>query len=182
MIYSESEKQLNASPPTHEVFQYLTPLLLGVLGLMSIGKTESIFKTHPANLWAFLSATLIYCPALGLMKTKTIDNSETCSQILTYVLFISGTFSCVSLFSILLPNLIGKLVLWAASPIILAIVALFYFQERIKIAIGLVQDKFKNLWRIANAMGWVEDKLKSTRIANAMGWVKELPRSWAEAA
>ncbi|CAL5420376.1 unnamed protein product [Camellia sinensis] len=175
------------SPPSHVVFQNLIPLLLTVVGLTYIGKTLSPMETHHASVWAFLFATVIYWSILGLMIAKTFDG-ETCSQILSYVLFISGTFSCASLFSILLPNLLGQFVLHVSLPLILAVAALFYFCKRIKIAIGdnlnsqRITDSFDwVLNKFNSARGWVQDNLNSQTIENSFDWVRNkfnFARGW----
>ncbi|CAL5420840.1 unnamed protein product [Camellia sinensis] len=154
MSSSSALQSQNQSPPSHVVFQSLIPLELTVLGLTYIGKTLSPMETHPANVWAFLFSILIYWPTMGLMIARTFDG-ETCSQILSYVLFISGTFSFA---------------------------ALFYFHDRIEIAIGWVRDNL-NSQTIANsfdwvlnkfnfARGWVQDNSNSQTITNSFDWVR----------
>ncbi|CAL5423314.1 unnamed protein product [Camellia sinensis] len=162
MSSSSALQSQNQSPPSHVVFQSLIPLELTILGLTYIGKTLSPMETHPANVWAFLFSILIYWLTMGLMIARKFDG-ETCSQILSYALFISGTFSCAFLFSIFLPNLLGQFGLHA-----------------IEIAIGWVRDNF-NLQTIANSFGWVQDNLNLQAITNSFDWVRNkfnFARGW----
>ncbi|KAL7194371.1 hypothetical protein ACSBR1_034725 [Camellia fascicularis] len=105
--------------------------------------------------WTFFIAICIYCLALGLIQEMKID-SAIYSQILDNFAIISGTVSCVSLVSIFLSDLLGKLVLCVLLPIILASILL-------KQVIFCCPDMFGATYlsikqRISNAIDWVQDK------------------------
>ncbi|CAL5435828.1 unnamed protein product [Camellia sinensis] len=151
-------KEFKSSPPCQAIFKYLIPTLVALLAMKYNGKTENPFEAHPANMWTFFIAICIYCLALGLIQEMKID-SAIYTQMLGYLAIISGTVSCVSLISIFLPDLPGKLVLWVLLPIILAGILL-------KQVIFCCPDMFGATYlsikeRISNAIDWVRDKFNS---------------------
>lgn len=110
--------------PWHAVFAFLNPLLIGLLQVQSQSTMDSPFKTHPANMWTFLLATVLYCLAFAANIKRRRLRSR-------YALFsrdvalISGSLSSVSLISIFLPGLLRQLIFF--SWIIFSIVVLRQF-------------------------------------------------------
>ncbi|KAL5798839.1 hypothetical protein ACOSQ2_003659 [Xanthoceras sorbifolium] len=89
--------------PYHAVFGFLIPLLIAVLQVNNQGTNNYSFETHPANLWAFLLATLVYCFAFAAdIKYKFYNPRLRYAQLSRLVAVISGSLSSVSLISIFL--------------------------------------------------------------------------------
>ncbi|KAK4848980.1 hypothetical protein QYF36_019390 [Acer negundo] len=88
-------------------FKCLIPMLVGVLQVNSQSKDQSPFETHTSNMWLFVFSTLIYYSAVQGSMPLAI---------------ISGSLSSVSLLSVLLPCLLGRLIFiaWAFVTIIVA--------------------------------------------------------------
>ncbi|KAK3195133.1 hypothetical protein Dsin_026443 [Dipteronia sinensis] len=110
----DSEQKFFSRMPYHAVFGFLIPLLVAVLQVNNQGTNNHSFETHPANLWAFLLATLVYCFAfVADIKSQYYNSSY--AQLYSLVVVISGSLSSVSLISVFLPDLLGRLifVLWA---------------------------------------------------------------------
>ena len=100
----------------HEVFGFLIPLLVAVLQLQvnNQGTNKYSFETHPANLWVFLLATTVYCFAfVADIKSQYYNTSY--AQLYSLLAVISGSLSSVSLISVFLPDLPGRLIFipWA---------------------------------------------------------------------
>ncbi|KAK3195134.1 hypothetical protein Dsin_026444 [Dipteronia sinensis] len=105
-----------ARMPYHAVFGFLIPLLVGVLQVNNQG-----FETHPANLWAFLLATLVYCFAF-VADFKSQYYNPSYAKLYGLVAVISGSLSSVSLISLFLPDLPGRLIFipWAFVSIVVS--------------------------------------------------------------
>ncbi|KAK2650632.1 hypothetical protein Ddye_018121 [Dipteronia dyeriana] len=103
--------------PYHAVFGFLIPLLVGILEVNSQGTNKSSFETHPANMWAFLSATFIYCFAFAADMKSQLHSSTTTGQskLSSLTAVVSGSLSSVSLVSVFLSRLLGRLlfIIWA---------------------------------------------------------------------
>lgn len=111
------------SMPWHAIFAFLNPLLVGVLQVKGQSSKVSPFDTHPADMWTFLLATLLYCFAFAAnIKYHGQRTSASYSRISGHVALLSGSLSSVSLLSIFLPTLLGRLIfiLWLTFPMIVA--------------------------------------------------------------
>ncbi|TXG62646.1 hypothetical protein EZV62_009640 [Acer yangbiense] len=97
-------------------FKYLIPMLITVLQVSS-QRSESPFKSHPANMWISLIATFIYYFAVAAQLENTIFFERS-----IIVAAISGPLSAVSLVSMFLPGLLGFLIFipWTLLTIIIA--------------------------------------------------------------
>ncbi|KAL7169018.1 hypothetical protein ACSBR2_034110 [Camellia fascicularis] len=160
----QSGKEFKTPPPCQAIFKYLIPTLVALLAVKYNGKTENPFQAHPANMWTFFIARCIYCLALGLIQEMKID-SPIYSKILGHLTFISGTVSCVSLVSIFLPDLPGKLVLCILLSIILVGILLKQVIFCCPDMLGATYLSIKQ--RISNAIVWMQDKFSSV-IRNLM--------------
>ncbi|KAK2650693.1 hypothetical protein Ddye_018182 [Dipteronia dyeriana] len=107
--------------PYHAVFGFLIPLLVAVLQVNNQGTNRYSFQTHPANLWVFLLATLVYCFA-SVADFKSQYYNPSYAQLYSLVAVISGSLSSVSLISIFLPDLPGRLIFipWAFVSIVVS--------------------------------------------------------------
>ncbi|KAK3195132.1 hypothetical protein Dsin_026442 [Dipteronia sinensis] len=103
--------------PYHAVFGFLIPLLVAVLQMNNQGTNNYSFETHPANLWVFLLATLVYCFAF-VADIKSQYYNPSYAQLAV----ISGSLSSVSLISLFLPDLPGRLIFipWAFVSIVVS--------------------------------------------------------------
>jgi len=107
------------STPCHAVFAFLNPLLIGVIQVKFQGTAQSPFQTSSPSMWAFLLATFIYCFAFAAnMRFKCTRYS----RLSGHVAFFAGSFSSISLVSVLLPALLGRLIfaVWIILPIMVA--------------------------------------------------------------
>ncbi|KAL3571848.1 hypothetical protein D5086_025752 [Populus alba] len=107
------------STPCHAVFAFLNPLLITVIQVKFQGTAQSPFQTSLPSMWAFLLATIIYCFAVAAtMRFK----STWYSRLSGHVAFFAGSFSSISLVSVLLPALLGRLVfaVWIILPVMVA--------------------------------------------------------------
>ncbi|KAK4847451.1 hypothetical protein QYF36_002032 [Acer negundo] len=119
---SDSEQMLISRMPYHAVFLFLNPLLVAVLqAANNQGTNRYSFETHPANLWVFLLATIVYCFAF-VADIKSQDYNTSYAQLYSLVAVISGSLSSVSLISVFLPDLPGRLIFipWAFVPIVVS--------------------------------------------------------------
>ena len=107
--------------PYHAVFVFLNPLLVAVLQVNNQGTNKYSFETHPASLWVFLLATIVYCFAF-VADIKSQDHNTSYAQLYSLVAVISGSLSSVSLISIFLPDLPGRLIFisWAFVSIVVS--------------------------------------------------------------
>ncbi|KAK4848816.1 hypothetical protein QYF36_017751 [Acer negundo] len=114
---SVSEQKFFSRMPYHEVFGFLIPLLVAVLQVNNQGTNNHSFETHPANLWVFLLATLVYC---FVFVSQYYNQSY--AQLYSLVAVISGSLSSVSLISVFLPDLPGRLIFipWAFVSIVVS--------------------------------------------------------------
>ncbi|KAL5828366.1 hypothetical protein ACOSQ3_017834 [Xanthoceras sorbifolium] len=82
-------------------FNRLIPVLVAVL------QSKDVFETHPANMWVFVVSTFIYFSAAQRSMPLAV---------------VSGSFSAVSIVSVLLPRRLGPLIFiaWTVIPIIVA--------------------------------------------------------------
>ncbi|KAH7576298.1 hypothetical protein ACOSP7_003466 [Xanthoceras sorbifolium] len=113
----DSEPKFVSWMPYHAVFGFLIPLLIAVLQVNNQGTNNYSFETHPTNLWAFLLATLVYCLAFAAdIKYQFYNPRLSYAQLSRLVAVISGSLSSVSLISIFLPYLPGRLIfiVWAS--------------------------------------------------------------------
>ncbi|KAH8488415.1 hypothetical protein H0E87_024181 [Populus deltoides] len=107
------------STPCHAIFAFLNPLLIGVIQVKFQGTAQSPFQTSLPSMWAFLLATIIYCFAFAAnMRFKCTRYS----RLSGHVAFFAGSFSSISLVSVLLPALPGRLIFaaWIILPIMVA--------------------------------------------------------------
>ncbi|TXG62583.1 hypothetical protein EZV62_009577 [Acer yangbiense] len=111
------EQKLFSHMPYHAVFGFLIPLLVAVLQLNQ-GTNNYSFQTHPANLWVFLLSTSVYCFAF----VADIKSNPSYAQRYSLVAVISGSLSSVSLISLFLPDLPGRLIFipWAFASIVVS--------------------------------------------------------------
>ena len=107
------------SAPCHAVFAFLNPLLIGVIQVKFQGTAQSPFQTSLPSMWAFLLATIIYCFAFAANMTF---KCTWYSRLSGHVAFFAGSFSSISLVSVLLPALLGHLIfsVWIILPIVVA--------------------------------------------------------------
>ncbi|KAL9448585.1 hypothetical protein AB3S75_015963 [Citrus x aurantiifolia] len=96
-----NEGNLVSSMLYQVIFAYLIPVLIGILGANTQGRTEPLFKTHTINMWGFIVAKAIYCFALAA-DIKSRLHQENSSQLSGLVAVVSGSVSAVSLVSTLL--------------------------------------------------------------------------------
>ncbi|TXG62637.1 hypothetical protein EZV62_009631 [Acer yangbiense] len=107
--------------PYHAVFGFLIPLLIALLQVNNQGTNKYSFETHPANFCVFLLATFVYCVAFAAdMKSKFYITKY--AKLSSFVTVISGSLSSVSLISIFLTPLLGRLLFisWAFVSIVLS--------------------------------------------------------------
>ncbi|TXG62587.1 hypothetical protein EZV62_009581 [Acer yangbiense] len=120
---SDSEQKLFSRMPYHAVFGFLIPLLVAVLQLQvnNQGTNNYSFETHPANLWVFLLATLVYCFAF-VADIKSQYYNPSYAQLYSLLAVISGSLSSVSLISVFLPDLPGRLIFipWAFVSVVVS--------------------------------------------------------------
>ena len=107
--------------PWHAVFAFLNPLLIGVLQVQCQGQSVSPFDTHRSDMWTFLLATLVYCFAFAA-NIKRRGGRTTYALISGHVALISGSLSSVSLVSVFLPKLLGRLIFfsWIILPVVVS--------------------------------------------------------------
>ncbi|KAK9217431.1 hypothetical protein WN943_006058 [Citrus x changshan-huyou] len=102
----------------HNVFGYLIPALIGIVGANMQGTNERLLETHTTNVWSFLITTAIYCYA-------HLAHQENSSQSWALVARVSGSVSAVSLASTFVPRSdIGHIILytaWLCSSIIIVV-------------------------------------------------------------
>ncbi|KAK2650614.1 hypothetical protein Ddye_018103 [Dipteronia dyeriana] len=117
----DSEQQLASWIPYHTVFGFQIPLLIALLQVNNQGTNKYSFETHPANLWVFLPATFVYCVAFAA-DMKSNFYSTNYAKLSRFVAVISGSLSYVSLISIFLPPLPGRLIFipWTLVSIVLS--------------------------------------------------------------
>ncbi|KAK2650624.1 hypothetical protein Ddye_018113 [Dipteronia dyeriana] len=129
----DSEQKFVSWMPYHAVFGFLIPLIIAVLQVNNQGINKYSFETHPANLWVFLLATFVYYVAFAAdIQSKFYSTKY--GKLSSFVAVISGSLSSVSLVSIFLPPLLGRLIFipWAFVSIVLSrgfivsICSLFY--------------------------------------------------------
>ncbi|KAK9213922.1 hypothetical protein WN944_005908 [Citrus x changshan-huyou] len=113
MVYFCSEVNLVSSMLYQVIFAYLIPVLIGILGANTQGRTEPLFKTHTINMWGFIVAKVIYCFALAA-DIKSRLHRENSSQLSGLVAVVSGSVSAVSLISTFLPPSIGHIILYTS--------------------------------------------------------------------
>ncbi|TXG62629.1 hypothetical protein EZV62_009623 [Acer yangbiense] len=116
-----SEQKFASWIPYHAVFGFLIPLLIALLRVNNQGGKNYSFETHPANLWVFLLATFAYCVAFAAdIQSKFYSTKY--ALLSSCVAVISGSLSSVSLISIFLPPLLGRLIFipWAFVSIVLS--------------------------------------------------------------
>ncbi|KAI9181966.1 hypothetical protein LWI28_020587 [Acer negundo] len=120
---SDREQKFFSRMPYHAVFGFLIPLLVAVLQLQvnNQGTNNYSFQTHPANLWVFLLSTIVYCFAF-VADIKSQYYKPSCAQLYSLVAVISGSLSSVSLISLFLPDLPGRLIFipWAFMSIVVS--------------------------------------------------------------
>ncbi|TXG62634.1 hypothetical protein EZV62_009628 [Acer yangbiense] len=117
----DSEQKFVSWMPYHAVFGFLIPLLIALLQVNIQGINKYSFETHPANLWVFLLSTSVYCVAFAAdIQSKSYSANYT--QLFSFVAVISGSLSSVSLVSMFLPPLLGRLIFipWAFVFIVLS--------------------------------------------------------------
>ncbi|KAK4859074.1 hypothetical protein QYF36_026401 [Acer negundo] len=102
--------------PYHAVFGFLIPLLLSLLQVINNNQATNkySFETHPTNLWVFLLATFVYSVAFAANIQSKFYSIN--------VFAISGSLSSVSLISMFLPGLPGRLIFipWAFVSVVLS--------------------------------------------------------------
>ncbi|CAK9162521.1 unnamed protein product [Ilex paraguariensis] len=133
-----SGSEFKSSPPSHEIFKYLVPLLFALVATKYQAKNEDPFEAHPINMWCFVIATIIYSIALGIRKQNKICVAKYL-QIIDHVILISGALSTVSLLSVLLPRFLGFLS-FAVMPFVLIIIA----WNKLKHGFGWLYDRVTN--------------------------------------
>ncbi|KAI9180215.1 hypothetical protein LWI28_002419 [Acer negundo] len=117
----DSEQKFVFWMPYHAVFGFLIPLLVALLQVNNQGTNKYSFETHQANLWVFLLATFVYCVAFAAdIQSKFYSTNY--AKLSRFVAVISGSLSSVSLISIFLPPLLGRLIFipWAFVSIVLS--------------------------------------------------------------
>ncbi|KAI9182631.1 hypothetical protein LWI28_027345 [Acer negundo] len=119
----DREQKLFSRMPYHAVFGFLIPLLVAVLQLQvnNQGTNNYSFQRHPANLWVFLLSTSVYCFAF-IADIKSQYYNPSYAQLYSLVAVISGSLSSVSLISLFLPDLPGRLIFipWAFMSIVVS--------------------------------------------------------------
>ncbi|OIW00964.1 hypothetical protein TanjilG_10042 [Lupinus angustifolius] len=112
---TSNDEDLSSSIPWHSIFIFLDPLLIGVLQVEYQNKKESPFDTYPIQMKTFLTSICIYSTLLGIKIHRTQ------TQILSFVLLLSGSLSSASLLAILFqqPLLWVMLITWGLVSIIL---------------------------------------------------------------
>ncbi|CAK9159391.1 unnamed protein product [Ilex paraguariensis] len=116
-----SGSKIESSPPSHEIFKYLVPLLFAAVATKCQVKNEDPFEARPINMWCFVIATIIYGIALGIME-RNKNHVAKYLHIIDHVILVSGALSSVSLLSVLLPCGLGFLS-FAVMPFVLIIIA-----------------------------------------------------------
>ncbi|KAK4848382.1 hypothetical protein QYF36_012255 [Acer negundo] len=114
---TNKEQKFFSQMSYHAVFGFLIPLLVAVLQVNNQSTNKYSFETHPVNLWVFLLATLVYCFAF---VSQYYNPSY--AQLYSLLAVISGSLSSVSLFSVFLPDLLGRLIYipWAFVSIVVS--------------------------------------------------------------
>ncbi|KAE9610782.1 hypothetical protein Lalb_Chr07g0190261 [Lupinus albus] len=116
---TSNDEVLISSIPWHSIFIFLDPLLIGVIQVEYQNKKESPFDSYPIQMKTFLISICIYCTVFGVMIHKTRTRGSYQTQILSFVLLLSGSLSSASLLSILFqqPLLWVMLITWGLVPI-----------------------------------------------------------------
>ncbi|KAL5798835.1 hypothetical protein ACOSQ2_003655 [Xanthoceras sorbifolium] len=115
----DSQPKFVSWMPYHAVFGFLNPLLIAMLQVTN----NYSFETHLANLWAFLLGKFVYCVAFAAdTKYQFYNPRLSYAQLSRLVAVISGSLSSVSLISIFLPYLPGRLIfiVWASFSIVVS--------------------------------------------------------------
>lgn len=104
------------------VFQYLNPILIGIVAANVQGATQPLLATHALNIWSFLVATLVYCFALEAKDVVTgspgpqQNQANSCTHFWSFVAFVHGSVSSVSLVSTFVSRSAGYIILCIAWP------------------------------------------------------------------
>ena len=105
------------------IFEYLIPALIGIVGANVQSKTKPLLKTHSINIWSFLIATTIYCYAHSA-NLKSRLHPENSFQFWGLAV-VSGSTSAISLISIFIPcSNIGHFIFhtaWIGAAIIVVV-------------------------------------------------------------
>ncbi|CAK9166867.1 unnamed protein product, partial [Ilex paraguariensis] len=101
-----SGSKIKSSPPSHEIFKYLVPLLFAAVAMKCQVKNVDPFEARPINMWCFVIATIIYSITLGIME-RNKNHAAKYLQIIDHVILVSGALSSVSLLSVLLAGSLG---------------------------------------------------------------------------
>ena len=136
--------------PWHAVFAFLNPLLIGVMQVKCQNASSSPFLTNPTDMWTFLLATLIYCFAFAA-NIKWRRGRTIYALFSGHIALISGSLSSVSLFSIFLPTLFGRLILflWIFLPVLVLRQFLYWpFQWTLKAAASRLVSNIRKRFNI----------------------------------
>ncbi|KAJ0083820.1 hypothetical protein Patl1_31273 [Pistacia atlantica] len=107
-----------SSIPNYGVFGALIPLLVTVLQLHVLGTTNSVFETHPINMWIFLVAAIIHYFVFSADLKFKLQYHSTLSHVCSAIGSISGSLASAALISVI-PHSNGCIVFiaWAFVPI-----------------------------------------------------------------
>ncbi|KAJ4717540.1 hypothetical protein OWV82_012401 [Melia azedarach] len=97
-----------------QVFGYLIPVLVGILGASVQGSSKPLFETNIQNMWTFFIASVLYCCALAADYSSRERRTNSSSKIWSVIAVVSGSLSSVSVISIFLPHSISCIILYAA--------------------------------------------------------------------
>ncbi|KAJ4717358.1 hypothetical protein OWV82_012257 [Melia azedarach] len=110
------------------IFWGINSILVGIVGANAQGTTEPLLATHALNIWSFLAAKLLYCLALEadeVIRTRARQlNQENCTHFWSFVAFVSGSVSSVSLVSTLVSRSAGYIILsiaWICAAITIVV-------------------------------------------------------------
>ncbi|KAK9273995.1 hypothetical protein L1049_018809 [Liquidambar formosana] len=98
-----------SSKPFFVAFSFLIMYLVSVLQGINQGAGASLIRLHPANLMAFIIATVIYSFALATTMALPLINI-TNTQLARFVTFFSGALSVGSIVLMFLPRWLGWLI------------------------------------------------------------------------
>ncbi|KAJ0021044.1 hypothetical protein Pint_32720 [Pistacia integerrima] len=133
--------------PNYGVLAALIPFLVGVLQL-HVQRNDSLFETHPLNMWIFLVTTIIHYGVLAAeWKFKLQYQSH--SQASNAIGFISGSLAFAALISVI-PRSNGYIIF---------------------IAWAFVLVVYKKAKAIKDAFDWVYQKINGMEMEQ-----QELPR------
>ena len=96
------------------IFGYLIPALIGIVGANMQDQTKPLLETHSTDIWSFRIATVLYCYAHS-DDLRSRLHGENSSQLWSLVAIVLGSISAISLvFTFVQRSNIDHIILYTA--------------------------------------------------------------------